>query len=143
VSGTLANQIGAQATSDGQSLQLSAPTLGPLANAENAIISPDKIFGYSLNPDNPRGSDKAVVFDSALGYNQSNGLQLVEAIRSGIATNMASFYAANQFGVQFRIDMPIFGPNGNTRVVRTGWIYDTGSDRPRLVTAFVLDKEGR
>lgn len=43
-----------------------------LPNVEKAIINPNKLTEYALNPEHPVGGNKAKVFESALGYNQSN-----------------------------------------------------------------------
>ena len=56
---------------------------GILANVNKAIIDPDKITSYALNPNHPVGGDKAKVFESALGYNQSNALDLISKIQIG------------------------------------------------------------
>ena len=90
-----------------------------------------------MNPNNPTGANKAIVFDSALGYNQSNADQLIGQIQQGVRTTPAVLGKADQFGQRFTVDMPITGPNGNTVTVRTGWIFDPGATTPRLVTAYV------
>jgi filamentous hemagglutinin len=110
---------------------------GAVPNAENAFIDPTKIVGYALNPSHPVGSNKAVVFDSALGYNQSNADQLMAKIQQGIRTTPAVLGDSTKYGQLFIVDMPITGPNGNTAVVRTGWILEKDSTVPRLTTAYV------
>lgn len=110
---------------------------GAIPNATNAVIDPNKIIGYALNPNNATGANKAIVFESALGYNQSNAGELITQIQQGVKTSPAVMGKADQFGQRFTVDMPITGPNGNTVTVRTGWIFDPGSTTPRLVTAYV------
>ncbi|MCW2255569.1 filamentous hemagglutinin [Providencia alcalifaciens] len=110
---------------------------GILANADNAIIDPNKITSYALNPNHPVGGDKAKVFESALGYNQSNALDLISKIQVGAKSNNAVLNSADKFGQRITIDMPITGSNGKTAVVRTGWIYDVGSSEPRLTTLYI------
>ena len=39
---------------------------------ERAYTNPNKFYRYSLDPNHTRGGDKAVVYQAALGYNQSN-----------------------------------------------------------------------
>ena len=46
--------------------------LNQLPNFKNAKIDSRKITDYALNPNNPVGSNKAIVFKSALGYDRSN-----------------------------------------------------------------------
>lgn len=106
-------------------------------NAENAIIDSNKIIGYALNKDHPVGGNKAKVFESALGYNQRNANELINKIQDGVRQNPAILGKSDQYGQRFTVDMPIKGPNGNTVVVRTGWILDKGSKVPRLSTTYV------
>lgn len=110
---------------------------GAIPNAGKAVIDPNKLTSYALNPLHPVGGDKARVFESALGYNQSNADQLIGKIQQGALTNPAVMGKADQFGQRFTVDMPITGPNGNTVVVRTGWVLDPGATIPRLATAYV------
>ncbi|MBL0319197.1 MAG: hemagglutinin repeat-containing protein [Alphaproteobacteria bacterium] len=108
-----------------------------LVNADNAVIDKNKITGYALNPEHPVGGNKATVFESALGYNQSNADNLILQVKEGVKNYPATLGNADEFGQRFTVDMPITGPNGKTATVRTGWIYDTGSNIPRLTTIFV------
>ncbi|TCV77490.1 RHS repeat-associated core domain-containing protein, partial [Sulfurirhabdus autotrophica] len=110
---------------------------GALPNAEHAVIDPQKLTGYALNPDHPVGGNKAVVFGSALGYNQSNAGDLISQVQKGVTQNPVTLGNADQFGHRYTVDMPITGPNGNTANVRTGWIIDSGSTVPRLTTIYV------
>ena len=43
-----------------------------LPNYQRAVILREKLEGYSLNPEHPVGKHKAIVFKSALGYEQAN-----------------------------------------------------------------------
>lgn len=45
-------------------------------------IDPRKLTEYALNPDNPVGADKAVIFQRVLGYNRDNYQSLLEQIQS-------------------------------------------------------------
>jgi len=110
---------------------------GALPNAGEAVIDPNKLTSYALNPQHPVGGDKARVFESALGYNQSNADQLIGEIQQGVLTNPAVMGKVDQFGQRFTVDMPITGPNGNIVMVRTGWVLDPGATVPRLATAYV------
>ncbi|WP_350307569.1 DUF637 domain-containing protein, partial [Photorhabdus viridis] len=110
---------------------------GKLVNANNAVIDSNKVTSYALNTEHPVGGNKAKVFESALGYNQSNATDLISKIQAGTKTNTAILGNVDKFGQRITIDMPITGPNGKTAIVRTGWIYDTGSSTPRLTTLYV------
>jgi hypothetical protein len=43
-----------------------------LPNYQNAVIPQNKLVKYSLDPTHPRGKHKAIVFKSALGFEQSD-----------------------------------------------------------------------
>ncbi len=44
--------------------------LGDVVN--RIVIDPRKLTEYALNPDNPRGADKAVMFEHHLGFTRDN-----------------------------------------------------------------------
>lgn len=113
-----------------------AGSQSPLPNAEHAQISPDKIEGYSLNPEHVSGRHKARVFESALGFNKGNADDLIGQIREGLTRNPAVLGRTDRYGQRFTVDMTIAGPKGS-RVVRTSWIIEPGSTTPRLSTVFV------
>ena len=113
---------------------------GALPNAEHAVIDPKKIYNYALDPDHPNGGPKARVFEAALGYNRSNGDQLITQIKEGVLQHPAEVFKVDKHGTHFRVDMPITGPNGITKTVRTGWVLDSGASTPRLATAFILER---
>ncbi|SER49811.1 filamentous hemagglutinin, partial [Pseudomonas cuatrocienegasensis] len=110
---------------------------GRLVNAEKAVIDPNKVTSYALNTTHPVGGNKAKVFESALGYNQTNAASLIAKVQEGAKLYPAKLGASDKFGQRITIDMPITGPNGNTATVRTGWIYDPGSATPRMTTLYV------
>jgi hypothetical protein len=52
-----------------------------LHNAVIAVIDPDKFTSYCLDPYHEDGKHKARVFNKVLGFNQSNAIELIIAIR--------------------------------------------------------------
>lgn len=100
----------------------------------------EKLNQYCLNMDHPVGRNKALVFDSALGYNVSNSDQLEAEIRRGLVTYRATPKGDNGFGKKFVVVMLITGANGKKQPVVTSWIVER--DAPRMVTAYV-DKDQR
>jgi hypothetical protein len=95
-----------------------------------------------LDPSHPRGRDKARIFRSVLGYERAYSADLIEEIRHAILTHEAVFVRQNRYGRHYRADLTVKGPRGATRI-RIGWLFDRGSDVPRLTTAFVLRSTGR
>jgi len=109
----------------------------PLPNFENAKIDSRKLTEYALNPDHPIGQNKAKVFKSALGYNKSNANLLIKQIYDKLPQSEAIVGKLDQYGQRYTMDMLITGVNGNTAIVRTGWIIKPGSDTPELTTLYV------
>ena len=58
-----------------------------LPNGENAIVDIRKLRDYCLNPDNPRGSNKARVFAAALGITVADAELLREKLLDATQTN--------------------------------------------------------
>jgi hypothetical protein len=112
------------------------PTAGVLRNADRAIISPAKLTEYALNPEHSVGGPKARVFESALGFTKNNADDLLEQLRQGVRSTGSTPGHINEHGPRFTVDILVKGPKGEG-IVRTGWIYDPGSDVPRLVTMIV------
>ena len=110
---------------------------GFLMNAEHAVIDPKKMSAYALNTEHPVGGHKAIKMQSALGFNPSNADILSTKIREGLESNKAILLNSDVHGQRMAVDMPIQGINGNTALVRTGWMYETGASVPRLTTIYV------
>ena len=110
-----------------------------IPNVEGATINPKKLTEYALNPNHPVGGNKAKVFESALGYNQSNADDLMRQIYEKLPSSEAILGKLDEYGQRYTVDILITGPNGKTMYVRTGWIIKTGSNIPELTTIFVKD----
>lgn len=110
---------------------------GTLLNAEHAVVDYRKLSTYSLDVTHPKGGHKARVFQSALGYNPTNSDVLASRVQEGILTAPAKVLDANQYGQIMAVDMPILGANGETVIVRSGWIYEPDAAVPRMTTIFV------
>ncbi|MFJ3455928.1 DUF6883 domain-containing protein [Scandinavium goeteborgense] len=110
---------------------------GALLNAEHAVVDYRKLTTYSLDVTHPIGGHKARVFQSALGYNLTNSDVLAGRVREGILTAPAKVLDANQYGQLMAVDMPILGTNGETVIVRSGWMYEPDAVVPRMTTIFV------
>lgn len=110
---------------------------GTLVNAEHAVVDPKKLAAYALDSTHPTGGHKARVFASALGYTPTNADVLAARIQEGVLSFPAKVLQANNYGQTMAVDMPILGVNGETAIVRTGWMYETDALVPRLTTLFV------
>ena len=106
-----------------------------LPNATRAIIPVEKIRDYVLNLDHPDGGHKARVIDAATGLRREDYQTLIAQIERGILAFDAVQHHVRRQRPQYYVEMPIVGPKG-TMVVRTIWIYEDGSDVPRLTTLY-------
>ena len=109
----------------------------PLPNLENARINPKKLTEYALNPEHPVGGNKAKVFESTLGYNKSNADDLMNEVYNKLYESDATLGKLDEYGQRYTVDMNITGPNGSSKIVRTGWIIKKGSKIPDLTTIYV------
>ncbi len=107
-----------------------------LPHGENAIVELDKLIGYCLNPDHPRGKHKARVFEALLGFRAVHADELRSALLMAAATCSAEPMAADRFGARYAIDFDIEGPRGNG-TVRSTWIVRRGESAARLISCYV------
>jgi hypothetical protein len=100
-----------------------------------------KFVDYALNPDNPVGSHKALVFQRRLGYNPTNYESLLEQIKTLALDSEAIPTKTDEQGQRYRVDLEVVGVAGQRAIVRTGWIVEPGiEDCARLVTLYVRKK---
>ena len=96
-----------------------------------------KIEGYVLDPAHPDGKHKAIVFKSALGFEQSDWEMLRTSINAELPYNEAIEGKTDKYCTRYNVTMPIMGPNGRTRDVTTAWKIETGEVYPSFLTAYV------
>jgi hypothetical protein len=98
-----------------------------------------KLTDYALNPDNPVGGHKAIIFQRQLGYDKENYEPLLEQIQRLALGYEAIATKTNDHGRRYQVDLPIVGVAGQQAIVRTGWIVEPGrEDYARLVTLYVM-----
>ena len=108
-----------------------------LPNYRRAVIPRLKIEGYLLDPAHPDGKHKAIVFKSALGFEQSDWEMLRNSIIAELPYHEAIEGKTDQYCTRYSVTMPITGPNGRTVDVLTAWKIDTGENDPSFLTAKV------
>jgi hypothetical protein len=101
----------------------------------NAFIPAEKLVGYCLNPDHPRGKDKARVFASVLGFTQRDASQLAVLVRQAAVDGEVTKETTTAFGRFYRVDWTI--PSRSEVVLRTIWEIAVDEEIPRLVSAFI------
>jgi hypothetical protein len=97
-----------------------------------------KFVEYALNPDNPVGGHKALVFQRRLGYDKNNYQPLLEQIETSVLDREAISTKLDEHGQRYQIDLEVVGMEGQRAIVRTGWIVEPGiGDCARLITLYV------
>jgi hypothetical protein len=110
--------------------------MAKLPNAENAHIPLEKLRDYSLNFEHEKGSHKARVFASALGFTAADAEHLRRMILEAVLTSEAQPGTADVHGARYTVDFEVEGLRGKV-IIRTAWIIDAGESIPRLVTCYV------
>ena len=113
-----------------------------LPNYENAIIPIEKFTKYALDINNPKGRNKAIAFQEALGYNVNNVDKLIRSIQKNLNKFNAIEKSDKGFGKQYEVLMTLVGENKKVANVKTGWIIDKETGETRLTSAYVT-KKGR
>ena len=102
---------------------------------EAAIVDREKLTGYCLNPEHPRGKHKARVF-ATLGFTVENADDLRAALLTAAATVDALPAASDQFGDRYVLEFEIDGPRG-AGMLKSTWIVRHGERTPRLTSCLV------
>ncbi|MEE9295067.1 MAG: hypothetical protein V3W34_08940 [Phycisphaerae bacterium] len=106
-----------------------------MPNADQAVIAPEKIRDYLLNPTHRRGAAKARLLLS-LGYRGEEWQRLDSDLRRQHLTADVDVSRETDYGTRFEIVAPLRGPGGRIVTFRTVWQIDTGTDLPRLITMY-------
>ena len=106
-----------------------------MPDGDAAIVDRQKLTGYCLNPEHPRGKYKARVF-ATLGFTAENADELRAALQRAAASGNAQRAASDQFGDRYVVEFEIEGLQG-AGIVRSTWIVRRGERAPRLTSCFV------
>ncbi len=83
-----------------------------LPNGEQAEISMIKLVGYCLNPNHPRGKNKARVFRAVLGITAENADYLNALVRQAAVEGEVVQQTETSFGQEFKVDWLVPRTNG-------------------------------
>lgn len=106
-----------------------------IPNADRAIIAPEKLRDYLLNPEHRRGSSKAKLLLS-LGYSRDAIDRLEADIRTQHLGEPITGTSESDWGTRYEIRAPIRGPSERVMLFRSVWQIDTGDDTPRFITMY-------
>jgi hypothetical protein len=98
-------------------------------NADRAIITRDKLQEYLLNPQHKRGASKAKAL-LAMGYAADDWQTLENDLRQQHLGEDIMEEEENDYGTSYVIVANLIGPSGDTRLWRSVWQIDIGTDVP-------------
>ena len=110
-----------------------------IPNGAHAIVEIRKLRDYCLNPDNPRGGNKARVFAAALGLTAADAGRLKKALLHAADTEEAMPGESDMYGQRYTIDFSLTTETGSARI-RSGWIILHSEHVPRLATCYVINR---
>ncbi len=110
--------------------------------ATDIIIDTRKLTEYALNPDNPKGADKAVMFERHLGFTKNNYQLLLNKIKATALDAEAVLQKQDIHGQRYQVDLEITGVQPEQEeIVRTAWIIESNSTLARLVTLYLRKRK--
>lgn len=110
-----------------------------LPNEHLAQVSREKIVNYLLSPTHRDGKGKHGFF-MRFGFTEASWEQLANALRQHATDHNIISQDQTAFGGRYVIEGRLRCPDGRRPVIRTVWFIDSGSDTPRLVTAYPLER---
>ena len=109
-----------------------------LPNALLAVVEPEKLTGYLLNPVHRYGAAKARFF-ADFGFRASEWEAFGGALREQGQRHEVTKVKETPFGPRYEVEGPIAAPDGRAPRIRTVWQLDEGYVAPRLITAYPLE----
>jgi len=106
-----------------------------LPNADNAIVSREKVADYLLNARHPDNGGKADFFIQ-LGFRREQWEILAAALRTMAVASDVAATSESPHGKKYVLLGRIQSPGGKSPLVQTIWIVDKGLEQARLVTAY-------
>ncbi len=110
-----------------------------LTNAENAWVQVAKARDYLLALEHADGGSKAKYL-LQFGFNREQWWILAEALRIHGASHEVTSVTETPHGPVCTVDGILNTPDERNPCVRTVWIYDHGSDVPRLISAYPRER---
>ena len=107
-----------------------------LPNGDRAIVDIRKFLDYCLNPQHPRGRNKARVFAS-VGIREADAQLLLMAVLAAAKENEAQAGGASAYGQRYIVDFDLARPERAIRIGST-WMVRNRENLPRLTSSYVL-----
>ena len=119
----------------------------PLPRVKYAHIDPAKFESYSMDPTNANNQGKWKAFEE-IGYDlegesvRHQGVEdVIAQVRKGLPNSPAIESKASPYGLRYRVEVELRGPNGKTGILVTTWQVDEGTDAPRMITNWLKGRE--
>ena len=113
-----------------------------LPNGSQALVDIRKLRDYCLDPNSPKGRNKARVFAAALGLTRRDAEFLRQALLKAAAEKEYVSGEKDDYGQRFTVDLIVETDRSSQRV-RSGWIVRHDENFPRLTTCFVVKSRRR
>ena len=110
-----------------------------LPNSRRATVEREKITEYLLHEAHPDIGGKALFF-VPVGFSREDWLILADAFLKLAQETEVAITMESSHGIKYIVDGALSTPSGKSPTVRTIWIIDTGSEDPRLVTAYPCEE---
>ena len=111
-----------------------------IPNAERAVVDIRKLRDYCLNPQHDKGKHKARLFTSLLGMDSDDAEGLRNILLEIVKTQDAQLGETDAYGQRYTLDFTLNWRSKQARI-RSAWIIETGSEIPKLTTAFPLTNQ--
>ena len=108
-----------------------------LPGYEHAVIPPEKLRDYALNPGHRAGKDKARKFAGALAIERQHWMYLQDQILEALPESEAVLHNETVRWQNWTVPILVSGRNSRRAFITTGWTIETGTLEPRLSTAYV------
>lgn len=113
----------------------STASRGTLPEAASASAPQDKLQGYLLNHEHPRGKEKAHVINQVLGYNVENWETFQKKLLTEVRKSPVTKTVSTQFGERYTVPVILYGRKDRFLRLNTVWQIDTGGKDPHFITA--------
>lgn len=108
-----------------------------MPHADNALVPDAKITAYLLNPNHPKGKEKAAVF-TRFGFSVAKWEEMGDALRHHASEHEVTSSHRTAHCEIYILEGALSTPDGRDLQVRSVWCVRHGETIPRLVTAYPL-----
>lgn len=104
---------------------------------EKAVVAEAKIVAYLLSETHEAGKSKAAFF-LRFGFSMSEWEIMREALLKHASTHEVASILDTTSGKHYAVEGELDTPDGRSPLIRTIWMLEHDSDKPRLITAYPL-----